>query len=792
MGEPQRSDAIESDRRSFPRFPADLLGKASVRLLGGSEVTLINFSERGILFQSETRLLVGARGTVRIIVGPETTIAAGTVVRSLVQGMASGKLAFHTALALDQPLPLAAAVAARERARAEAMAPRSAPAGDTPVAAAPVEAAPVDPPAHVAVPPAPSGKTIEKRSQKKRAEAPAPPVEAPAPPAEAPAPVLPPGPVAVQPGPAPVAAEAPAAPAPPAAAPPDPIKAAPPALPTPAPSASSGFGDTGFDGGSFGWSDPAADTAAAGLSVLFVSTTKERTARLQGILAGHRRDIVLTTVMHSKAETIAAIARQHDVLLFDFSIGPEALERTLSALRTSPLGASVAILVPQQTALPPAVSSLANACVVETVSGDMLVAALRDAAWTPWQPVDDQAEADAPHGDLFWKAFDALPVPVLVVDDTGTILHANGACAKLTDGAEIVSRPLASFFVAEDGPAIARLIADGFAGGYEDTPVFTAPADGQTLQVVLQALSVLPGGGEQRQLAMRCELRAEARAPEPPVPAGPDYAAQIATLNTSRDELAQIADTARSELTRLREELDDLRGQANAARRERDELRGQLEIAQRDLERARELERAGAARIAELERIVGEAARTDVAAARAHSQLAASTEELSTLRNELDALRLRTTIQGADAERAAVRYAAIDTSARQAMEELKTARADAQTLTRERDQALAAVEAERARADAAVAAAREEARKPRKVVGDEVPTPSTAKLQRQLDELRAELKQEQDARKEVEELLDQNAANLEQTIQDYEERLEALGAGVEDKRPTKPKKSRQG
>src|SRR5215212_2137971 len=134
MGEPELSDAVDSDRRAAPRFPADLLGKASVRLLGGSEVTLINFSERGILFQSETRLLVGARGTVRIVVGTETTIAAGTVVRSLVQGMASGKLAFHTALALDQPLAMAVAAATRERARVEAMAPPP----------APIEAAPAE------------------------------------------------------------------------------------------------------------------------------------------------------------------------------------------------------------------------------------------------------------------------------------------------------------------------------------------------------------------------------------------------------------------------------------------------------------------------------------------------------------------------------------------------------------------------------------------------------------------------------------------------------------------------
>ena len=773
MGDPQRSDAVESDRRSSPRFPADVLGKASVRLLGGSEVTLINFSERGLLFQSETRLLVGARGTVRIVVGTETTIAAGTVVRSLVQGMASGKLAFHTGLALDQPLALAVAVAARERARVEAEAATPAPLEEAPIEAGPVEAVPVEegpgetgpiePPAPVAEAPVPTGKTIEKRSHRRRTDPPAPPDAAP--PVEAPVPV------AAQPEPPPAVAEVPA----------------PPAAPI-----GGGFGDSGFDGGSFGWSDPEADTAPAGLSVLFVSTTKERTSRLQGILDGHRRDVVLTTAMHSQAETIAAIALQHDVLLFDFSIGPEALERTLSALRSSPLGASIAIFVPQQTALPPAVSSLANACVIETASGDMLVAALRDAAWTPWQPVDGQDEADAPHADVFWKAFDALPVPVLVVDDAGTILHANRAGTKLADGVEILGKPLASFFVAEDGPAIAKLIADGFAGGYEDTPVFTAPADGQTVQVVLQALSVLPGGGGQRQLAMRCELRAEAGAPEPPAPAGPDLAAEIAALNESRDELAQIADATRGELKRLCEELEELRGQANTARRERDELRGQLEIAQRDLERARELERTGAAKIAELERVVADSARTEVAAARAQGQLAASTEELSTLRNELDLLRLRTTSQGADAERTAVRYAAIETSARQAVEELKTARTDAQRLTRERDQAVAAVEAERARANAAVEAVREETKKPRKVGGDDAGTPATAKLQRQVDELRAELKQEQDARKELEELLDQNASNLEQTIQDYEERLEALGAGVEDKRPSKPKKSRQG
>jgi hypothetical protein len=808
MGEPQPSADVESDRRSSPRFPAELLGKASVRLLGGSEVTLINFSERGILFQSETRLLVGARGTIRIVVGTETTIAAGTVVRSLVQGMASGKLAFHTALALDQPLAIAAAVEARERARIAALPPpeASAPLAED-VLDEPVEAPPV---AVIAEPAAPTGKIIEKRSHRAATREV---LADPAPVATAPTIAEPVAEAIIEPEPAPLVEQRE-----PVVEHTDPEAArSTPVSAPPLPVTDGGFGDTGFGGGSFGWSDPVAEPAAAGLSVLFVSTTKERTSRLQGILAAHRRDIVLTTVMHSKAEAIADIARQHDVLLFDFAIGPDALERTLTALRSSPLGASVAIYVPQQTALPPAVSSLANACVVDTTSGNMLAAALRDAAWTPWQPVDASADnesgtlPDAIRDDLFWKAFDALPVPVFVVDAAGTILHANAACMKLAAGIPTVDQPLASLFVAEDGPAIAKLIADGLAGGYQDTPVFTAPADGQTVQVVLQALSVLPGAGDRRELALRCELRAEPAEVEAAVL--PDYAADIAALTEARDELTRTVEASRDELTRLREELAQLRGELNEtrahsedARRERDELRAELAIAlrerdeqsargetlQRELAAARELERAGATKVVELERLVSDAARSEVAAARAQSQLAATTEELAALRNELDGQRMRVATQGVDAERTAAKYAAIESSARQAIEELKTARGEAQRLTRERDQALAAVEAERARADAALTAVRDEGKKSRKIVTDDAVALTAAKLQRQVEELRAELQQEQDARKELEELLDQNAANLEQTIQGYEERLEGLGAGVEDKRPAKPKKSQRG
>ncbi len=193
----------------------------------------------------------------------------------------------------------------------------------------------------------------------------------------------------------------------------------------------------------------------------------------------------------------------------------------------------------------------------------------------------------------------------------------------------------------------------------------------------------------------------------------------------------------------------------DVAQRERDELRGRLETAQRDLERAREQERAGATKIVELERLVADAARSEVAAARAQSQLAATTEELAALRNELDGQRMRVATQGVDAERTAARYAAIETSARQAIDELKTARTDAQRLTRERDQALGRrrrrAGPRRRRRRRAV---RDDAKKSRKIVTDDAVALTAAKLQRQVEELRAELQQEQDARKELEELLD--------------------------------------
>ena len=632
MGEPQRSDDVESDRRSSPRFPAELLGKASVRLLGGSEVTLINFSERGILFQSETRLLVGARGTIRIVVGTETTIAAGTVVRSLVQGMASGKLAFHTALALDQPLALAAAVEARERAKAAASARRrpSRRAVEPEPTGAPEPAARAGRAARRR-----PGKTIEKRSHKSSAPTP----DAVADRRDARAA-----------GRRPTPSRAAAADARRRRARLEPRRARlePPSVDARAavpcrrrgagraasrrPRSAAGFGDSGFDGGSFGWSDPAAETGRR---------RAERAVRLDdegahGAPPGHPRR---PPPRHRADDGGAREGRGHRrhrpparraaVRLRDRARGARAHARARCARRRSaPRSRSSCRSrrrcrrrcrrwpTPASSRRRPATCWRRRCATRPGRRGSRSMP--RTAPTAARRPVLEGLRRPAGAGARGRRRRHHPP-------------RQRARAPSWPTAPSSSSRPLASCFVAEDAPAIAKLIADGLAGGYDDTPVFTAPADGKTVQVVLQALSVLPGAGGRPELALRCELRAEEPAGEPAGPAGPDLAAELAALD-------------REPTTSCRRCVDASRARADPPARgaRRDRAARPSARAPRARRAARPARRSpsatssapaswnGAARpkIVELERVVADAARSEVAAARAQSQLAATTEEL--------------------------------------------------------------------------------------------------------------------------------------------------------------------
>jgi hypothetical protein len=99
------------NRRTDQRHDARALGPVVARLVGGSEVRLMDFARRGVLLESDTRLLIGAKATIKITTTDTTISVRGHVVRSRVAGVKGGSLVYHTALALDEDLGLMEAVA---------------------------------------------------------------------------------------------------------------------------------------------------------------------------------------------------------------------------------------------------------------------------------------------------------------------------------------------------------------------------------------------------------------------------------------------------------------------------------------------------------------------------------------------------------------------------------------------------------------------------------------------------------------------------------------------------------
>jgi hypothetical protein len=95
------------DRRGSLRHAARALGSVTARIIGGSQVDLVNFSSRGVLFECDSRLLIGARASVRITTTDANIIVTGRVVRSRVKGLVNGALRYDAALVLDTELGLA-------------------------------------------------------------------------------------------------------------------------------------------------------------------------------------------------------------------------------------------------------------------------------------------------------------------------------------------------------------------------------------------------------------------------------------------------------------------------------------------------------------------------------------------------------------------------------------------------------------------------------------------------------------------------------------------------------------
>jgi hypothetical protein len=91
------------DRRRAPRHDAQRLGSVITRVIGGGEVKLLDFSRSGVLIESDARLAIGAKATIRLTTTDASLTVRGEVVRSKVAGV-NGTIVYHTALALEDDL----------------------------------------------------------------------------------------------------------------------------------------------------------------------------------------------------------------------------------------------------------------------------------------------------------------------------------------------------------------------------------------------------------------------------------------------------------------------------------------------------------------------------------------------------------------------------------------------------------------------------------------------------------------------------------------------------------------
>jgi hypothetical protein len=106
--EPRQRDTKShqsDDRRTAVRYDSTELGTVLARVLGTCDARLIDISRRGVLFESEARLTIGAKVSIRITTTDTSIALKGIVVRSKLA--VDGKSAvYQTALELEQDVSL--------------------------------------------------------------------------------------------------------------------------------------------------------------------------------------------------------------------------------------------------------------------------------------------------------------------------------------------------------------------------------------------------------------------------------------------------------------------------------------------------------------------------------------------------------------------------------------------------------------------------------------------------------------------------------------------------------------
>lgn len=98
----RQAEQAGQERRTELRVPASTLGEVTTRLVGVSDLTLLNYTSRGLYGQSTSRLLVGARISVRLATATLNAVVAGRVVRASLTHIVEGVPRYEVAVMLER------------------------------------------------------------------------------------------------------------------------------------------------------------------------------------------------------------------------------------------------------------------------------------------------------------------------------------------------------------------------------------------------------------------------------------------------------------------------------------------------------------------------------------------------------------------------------------------------------------------------------------------------------------------------------------------------------------------
>lgn len=94
------------ERRRSPRRPASVVPNLRARLLAGPDVRLVNLSRRGVLLETDSRLLPGSPIRIKFVADDANVVMKGCVVRSSVAVVSGEGVVYRTAISFEEDIAL--------------------------------------------------------------------------------------------------------------------------------------------------------------------------------------------------------------------------------------------------------------------------------------------------------------------------------------------------------------------------------------------------------------------------------------------------------------------------------------------------------------------------------------------------------------------------------------------------------------------------------------------------------------------------------------------------------------